>query len=632
MGRRKGRSTRKNPNVKESARAEDESLVNAPHSFVISRGTKLGKFIQDLTIDFRKVMEPYTASDIKTRTKNVVKDFSHVAGLLKVSHLIMFTRTEKSPYLKIGRFPRGPTMTFRIREYTLSRDVRSSLRKQVTHDRQYTNHALLILNNFSGSSIPNAKPGENTLGSKEMELMTCMFQNMFPSINITTLKLNSVRRCVLLNYDSETGLVEFRHYTIKIVPVGVSRSVKKIVMNSKLPNLSRYNSVSDYFEGGGGAGSESEAEGDESSHVTLPQFISSRGNTAQQKSSIKLVELGPRLTLEPIKIEEGLLDARMNCQSEKDKRRKLQEENVKRFKSAPDSDPQSEEDNDAEWYEKEVGSAPEKDLFDPKSSSNKKRGMPMGLPARFNSGKTGFKPRDSSGKTSFKPRDSSGKPSFKPRDSSGRSNFKSKHTGKTNFKSKDSNKKGKRPKDVFNNQGVGPNFNKGKVNKGPRVTSVKGRKPKRKMYNIHILSVGYSKFEKDTCLANCTSTLIKSPDINIVVDTMTPWDKDKLVRELKTHRVEPDNVDYLICTHGHSDHVGNNNLFLKAKHIVGHCVHFKDVFETTPFFENNGEFKIDGDNLKVFGTPGHTMDSISVKVQTKEGVVVIAGDTFEKRG
>ncbi|XP_040569863.1 metallo-beta-lactamase domain-containing protein 1 [Lepeophtheirus salmonis] len=150
------------------------------------------------------------------------------------------------------------------------------------------------------------------------------------------------------------------------------------------------------------------------------------------------------------------------------------------------------------------------------------------------------------------------------------------------------------------------------------------------MYNIHILSVGYSKFEKDTCLANCTSTLIKSPDINIVVDTMTPWDKDKLVRELKTHRVEPDNVDYLICTHGHSDHVGNNNLFLKAKHIVGHCVHFKDVFETTPFFENNGEFKIDGDNLKVFGTPGHTMDSISVKVQTKEGVVVIAGDTFEK--
>ncbi|XP_040569861.1 suppressor of SWI4 1 homolog [Lepeophtheirus salmonis] len=543
MGRRKGRSTRKNPNVKESARAEDESLVNAPHSFVISRGTKLGKFIQDLTIDFRKVMEPYTASDIKTRTKNVVKDFSHVAGLLKVSHLIMFTRTEKSPYLKIGRFPRGPTMTFRIREYTLSRDVRSSLRKQVTHDRQYTNHALLILNNFSGSSIPNAKPGENTLGSKEMELMTCMFQNMFPSINITTLKLNSVRRCVLLNYDSETGLVEFRHYTIKIVPVGVSRSVKKIVMNSKLPNLSRYNSVSDYFEGGGGAGSESEAEGDESSHVTLPQFISSRGNTAQQKSSIKLVELGPRLTLEPIKIEEGLLDgevlyhklltktaeerqkikvARMNCQSEKDKRRKLQEENVKRkekekklanakslegmhkkrtnlpegFKSAPDSDPQSEEDNDAEWYEKEVGSAPEKDLFDPKSSSNKKRGMPMGLPARFSkkfkkdtgknnfmskdSGKTGFKPRDSSGKTSFKPRDSSGKPSFKPRDSSGRSNFKSKHTGKTNFKSKDSNKKGKRPKDVFNNQGVGPNFNKGKVNKGPRVTSVKGRKPKRK--------------------------------------------------------------------------------------------------------------------------------------------------------
>ena len=33
---------------------------------------------------------------------------------------------------------------------------------------------------------------------------------------------------------------------------------------------------------------------------------------------------------------------------------------------------------------------------------------------------------------------------------------------------------------------------------------------------------------------------------------------------------------------------------------------------------------------KVFATPGHTLDSVSVKVVTKEGVCVVAGDTFEK--
>ena len=34
--------------------------------------------------------------------------------------------------------------------------------------------------------------------------------------------------------------------------------------------------------------------------------------------------------------------------------------------------------------------------------------------------------------------------------------------------------------------------------------------------------------------------------------------------------------------------------------------------------------------MQVFATPGHTLDSVSVKVVTKEGVCVVAGDTFEK--
>ena len=44
--------------------------------------------------------------------------------------------------------------------------------------------------------------------------------------------------------------------------------------------------------------SESEAEDDPSSHVTLPQTLSSRGNRANNKSAIKIFELGPRLTIE----------------------------------------------------------------------------------------------------------------------------------------------------------------------------------------------------------------------------------------------------------------------------------------------------------------------------------------------
>jgi len=48
--------------------------------------------------------------------------------------------------------------------------------------------------------------------------------------------------------------------------------------------------------------SESEAEDDESSHVTLPQKLSSRGNHANSKSAIRLFELGPRITLQVKKL------------------------------------------------------------------------------------------------------------------------------------------------------------------------------------------------------------------------------------------------------------------------------------------------------------------------------------------
>ena len=88
----------------------------------------------------------------------MVKDFVNVAGILNVSHMLMFTRTQVGPYLKVCRFPRGPTMTFKVDNYTLSRDVRSALKRQVTYEKQYLNHPLLILNGFSTSNEESGVP------------------------------------------------------------------------------------------------------------------------------------------------------------------------------------------------------------------------------------------------------------------------------------------------------------------------------------------------------------------------------------------------------------------------------------------------------------------------------------------
>lgn len=372
---------------------EPEEIKRAPHSIVIYRGS-VGKYIEELMKDFRRVMEPNTASSLKVSDKNSIKDFVSVAGPLNVTHLIMFSRSEISPYLRLCRLPQGPTLTFKILDYSLARDVVSVQKRQHTYDKQFMTHPLVVLNNFAGES-------------PQLKLMTSMFQNMFPSINIASVKLSTIRRCVLIHYFPEDGSVEFRHYSIKAVPVGVSKAVKRLVQ-SKVPNLANLNDISEFISKSGQM-SDSEAEDEPASKVTLPQSLSSRGAKAGAKSAVRLVELGPRIRMQLLKIEEGLVEGevlyhqfivkteqekklirqrREQRRKDKEKARKIQDANRKRkeeekeklrgkalagarrkqvsFAEKDDADvggDDADDDDDAEWYRKEVGTEPEKDLF-----------------------------------------------------------------------------------------------------------------------------------------------------------------------------------------------------------------------------------------------------------------------------
>lgn len=111
--------------------------------------------------------------------------------------------------------------------------------------------------------------------------------------------LSTIRRCVCLNYNATSKTIDLRHYSIKVVPVGLSKGVKKLVQ-AKVPDLSRCQDISDLLIKP--TMSESEAEDDEASHVKLSQKLSSRGNHANSTSAIKLFELGPRLTLQVNKL------------------------------------------------------------------------------------------------------------------------------------------------------------------------------------------------------------------------------------------------------------------------------------------------------------------------------------------
>lgn len=142
--------------------------------------------------------------------------------------------------------------------------------------------------------------------------------------------------------------------------------------------------------------SESEYEDDEANEVVLPQTLKSRGNLENNKSAIRLHEIGPRLTIELTKIQDDLFKgevlyhntiikteeelvqikkAREEKKRLKEMRKRIQNENVAKKevkkgehkkrsmagKSNDDDNPNEIEmaDDDAEYYRDEVGEEPD---------------------------------------------------------------------------------------------------------------------------------------------------------------------------------------------------------------------------------------------------------------------------------
>lgn len=260
-----------------------------PKSFVFSRG-KLPGSLKQLEMDLRKLMLPYTALKLKEKKRNSLRDFLNVAGPMGVTHFLMLSKTETAPYLRVAKTPQGPTLSFKINEYSLAADVaQSQLRPRCPQDL-FKNAPLIVMSGFGN-------------GAEHLKLTTTVFKNIFPAIDINTVKLSSCQRIVLLNYNAETKLVDFRHYSIRLQPVGVSKRLRKFVQNHQVPDLRNLQDVSDFVTK---AGYGSESEGDEEAATVALTSDLGRVNRASTKSAVKLQEIGPRMTLQLIKIEGGL--------------------------------------------------------------------------------------------------------------------------------------------------------------------------------------------------------------------------------------------------------------------------------------------------------------------------------------
>ncbi|GAA5887147.1 hypothetical protein JCM6882_009463 [Rhodosporidiobolus microsporus] len=396
----KRRKTRTHVKPTDPSSGGPANAAKTPKSFVVKSGT-VGGSVAQLTKDVRRVLEPNTATRLRERKANRLRDYVSMSGPLGVTHLMVFSqpssasalssldpssstpakqnetteeRAERSLLegtttvnLRLIRLPRGPTLSFKVLRYSLAQDVLRMARRPRAVGREFAEAPLLILSGFGGED-------------KQLKLMTTVFQNLFPPIHVQTMALSSARRVVLLSYNSTTHTIDFRHFLISVRPVGVSKPIRKIIggstnnkvgshsslLSRKRPHpgatseseasedeeravvprpaptktaasrakgvldLSRADDISDYIlrqeslgfvtsdsevsdmsDAGGSQTGGSDSEADEKrGKVRLAGDYVGRGNRGKgvkgEKRAVRLVELGPRMELGLVKVEEGV--------------------------------------------------------------------------------------------------------------------------------------------------------------------------------------------------------------------------------------------------------------------------------------------------------------------------------------
>jgi glyoxylase-like metal-dependent hydrolase (beta-lactamase superfamily II) len=115
--------------------------------------------------------------------------------------------------------------------------------------------------------------------------------------------------------------------------------------------------------------------------------------------------------------------------------------------------------------------------------------------------------------------------------------------------------------------------------------------------------------------------------VNILVDTGNHEVEKKLLSVLKKEGLKQSDIDYVIITHHHADHVANNHIFKDAIFTDWLTSYKKSKFAVDFDVLKAGK-NIISPNVYIIPTPGHSEDACSVIVNMEKGIVAITGDLF----
>lgn len=139
------------------------------------------------------------------------------------------------------------------------------------------------------------------------------------------------------------------------------------------------------------------------------------------------------------------------------------------------------------------------------------------------------------------------------------------------------------------------------------------------MDELKLLIKGYAKKTKQGFRASSAVVLIRTNGLNILVDPGS--NQARLLAALKRAKIRPSDIDLILLTHFHLDHILNIRLFPKAIILDVDTIYKDDRGVLYKDF-------IPGTEIQVIPTPGHAHEHGALIVETEEGRVAVAGDIF----
>lgn len=343
---------------------------STPRSLVLRRG-KVGVYLQRLIKELRNVLYPFCAINLKESNRNSLKDFLSLVDVYGLSHMFAITNTERASYMRLAKMPSGPTITFKINKYCLATDIFNTSKNKKPLSKTFNHIPLCILNGFNNPSIDKKY-------SEAISIVSTMLQSIFPPLNLNELTISQAQKAIVFNLDlNKLGepIIEMRHFDIDTEKASTKKTISNI-LNMKKQDLSGYKNIAEYILKQSGFTDCSDNEEDNEVniiHGNTNKLVESMndedkdkdeedkkkkkyGEKKQPKVSdnamkVRLHEIGPRLSLSLLKIEEGFFkgnvafhDIIQKSKKEilekskelkekklaKQKRREEQEENVRR--------------------------------------------------------------------------------------------------------------------------------------------------------------------------------------------------------------------------------------------------------------------------------------------------------------